>query len=250
MTGRQREDMETADGGCCPIVELRQYTLHPGQRDVLVGLFDRAFVESQEAAGIRVIGQFRDLDAPDRFVWLRGFPDMASRAEALKAFYGGPDWFAHRDAANATMIDFDDVLLLRPANPAWGFALGGLERPAPGAAGANDRIVVAVVYTAFAPIPPGRVLDAFSVVRPALEAGGGPSLAAFVTEDSPNTFPALPVREGEHACALFVGLSRAHGIDDRDLLHGWAATVAAAVGANEPPLVLRPEPTPRSLLRG
>jgi hypothetical protein len=47
---------------CCPIVELRQYTLHQGQREVLIELFDREFVESQEALGMDVIGQFRDLD--------------------------------------------------------------------------------------------------------------------------------------------------------------------------------------------
>ena len=55
---------------CCPVVELRQYTLHPGKRDVLIDLFDREFVETQEAVGIKVIGQFRDLDHPDHFVWL------------------------------------------------------------------------------------------------------------------------------------------------------------------------------------
>ncbi|MET8046512.1 hypothetical protein ABZU75_02850 [Streptosporangium sp. NPDC005286] len=52
----------------CPIVELRQYTLHEGGRDVLIDLFEREFIESQEAAGMTVIGQFRDLDAPNRFV--------------------------------------------------------------------------------------------------------------------------------------------------------------------------------------
>jgi hypothetical protein len=100
----------------CPVVELRQYTLHPGQRDVLISLFDREFVESQEAVGMTVLGQFRDLDDPDRFVWLRGFDDMPHRAEALGRFYGGPIWKAHREQANATMIDSDDVLLLRPGS--------------------------------------------------------------------------------------------------------------------------------------
>ena len=100
---------------CYPIVELRQYTLHPGKRDVLIDLFDREFVESQEALGMKVIGQFRDLDNPNRFVWLRGFRDMPSRAQALKDFYGGPVWKEHREAANATMIDSSNVLLLRPA---------------------------------------------------------------------------------------------------------------------------------------
>src|SRR5258705_12257148 len=102
---------------CCPVVELRQYTLHPGKRDVLIDLFDREFIELQETLGIKVIGQFRDLDHQDRFVWLRGFSDMTSRAKALSDFYGGPVWKTHRQAANATMIYSDNVLLLPPAGP-------------------------------------------------------------------------------------------------------------------------------------
>src|ERR1700676_4273536 len=86
------------------VVELRQYTLHPGKRDVLIDLFDRELVESQEAVGMKVIGQFRDIDDQDRFVWLRGFRDMASRAEGLKAFYGGPVWQEHREAKKARTI--------------------------------------------------------------------------------------------------------------------------------------------------
>src|SRR6478672_4727400 len=101
--------------GCCPVLELRQYTLKPGQRDTLIDLFERHFVESQEAAGMTLVGQFRDRRRPDRFVWLRGFPDMEHRHQALEAFYGGPVWSAHRSAANGTMVDSSDVLLLRPA---------------------------------------------------------------------------------------------------------------------------------------
>src|SRR5262245_38793908 len=96
------------------IYELRQYTLHPGRRDTLIELFEREFVESQEAVGMRLVGTFRDLDDADRFVWVRGFPDMESRRQALTDFYHGPVWRAHAAAANATMIDSDDVLLLRP----------------------------------------------------------------------------------------------------------------------------------------
>jgi hypothetical protein len=106
---------------CCPIVELRQYTLHPGMRDTLIELFDREFVETQEALGMKIIGQFRDMDNSNRFVWLRGFHDMPSRADALKSFYSGLVWKAHGKAANATMIDSDNVLLLRPARATSGF---------------------------------------------------------------------------------------------------------------------------------
>ncbi len=43
---------------CCPIVELRQYTLHPGKQHVLIDLFDREFIEPQEALGMRIINRF------------------------------------------------------------------------------------------------------------------------------------------------------------------------------------------------
>jgi hypothetical protein len=46
---------------CSPLVELRQYTLHPGQRDVLIELFERVLLDPQEATGATLIGQFRDV---------------------------------------------------------------------------------------------------------------------------------------------------------------------------------------------
>src|SRR6266581_3562723 len=131
---------------CCPIVELRQYTLHPGKRPVLIDLFDREFIEPQEALGMKVIGQFRDVDNRNRFVWLRGFRDMASRAQALQDFYGGPVWKTHREAANATMVDSDNVLLLRPASPISGFSLENRHhRRASRAKAMPNELVVATI---------------------------------------------------------------------------------------------------------
>src|SRR5947209_641204 len=190
---------------CCPIVELRQYTLHRGKRDVLIDLFDREFVESQEALGMRIIGQFRDLDNPDRFVWLRGFPDMAARAQALQAFYGGSVWKEHRDVANATMIDSDNVLLLRPARANSGFQLRTSVRPAQGASKAPEGLVVATIYYLNAPVSVAFVDFFERDLKSALTETGVPVLAYFVTENSANNFPALPVREGEH---VFVWFSR------------------------------------------
>ena len=175
---------------CCPIVELRQYTLHPGKRDVLIDLFDREFVESQEALGMKVIGQFRDLDNPDRFVWLRGFRDMPSRAQALKDFYGSPVWKGHREAASATMIDSDNVLLLDPATPTSAFSFGNKERSPVGAKEIRSELVVATIYYFDASVDAG-----FS--------SGATVLAYFVTEHGENTFPALPVREGENVFVWF-----------------------------------------------
>ena len=101
------------------LVEVRRYTLHPGRRDELIALFERELVAPQEAVGLRVLGWYRDRDEPDHFVWLRGFDtdDADARGRALTAFYTGEAWAAHADAANATMIDSDDVHLLRPRAP-------------------------------------------------------------------------------------------------------------------------------------
>src|SRR5258706_13218426 len=112
-----------------PIVELRQYTLHSGRRDELIELFEREFIETQETVGIQVIGQFYDLDDPDRFVWLRGFNDMSAREQSLNAFYSGPIWIAHRDAANATMVDSDNVLILHLVHRTFVFFLTNELRP-------------------------------------------------------------------------------------------------------------------------
>jgi len=199
--------METPDAQqpqtCCPIVELRQYTLHPGKRDVLIDLFDREFVESQEALGMKVIGQFRDLDNPNRFVWLRGFRDMPSRAQALTDFYGGLVWKAHREAANATMIDSDNVLLLHPATPTSGFSSGNKERARVGTNEARSELILATIYYFDAPVDAGFVEFFEKTVKPAVIGSGATVLAFLVTEHSENTFPALPVREGENVFVWF-----------------------------------------------
>jgi hypothetical protein len=64
----------------CSIVESRRYALHPGTRETLIDLFEREFVETQEAVGNFVLGTFRDVDDPDSFVWLRGFAAMRARS--------------------------------------------------------------------------------------------------------------------------------------------------------------------------
>src|SRR5207247_466544 len=165
---------------CCPIVALRQYTLHPRKRDVLIDLFDREFIEPQEAIRIKVIGQFRDVDDPDRFVWLRGFRDMASRAKALQDFYGGPVWKAHREAANATMVDSDNVLLLHPATPASGFSLENMKRPPVDTDKVPSSLIVATIYYFEAPVTADFVDFFEHTLTPVPKSLGGAVSACFL----------------------------------------------------------------------
>src|SRR5258706_7982679 len=167
-----------------PIVELRQYTLRPGGRDELIELFEREFVETQEAVGIQVIGQFYDLDDPDRFVWLRGFNDMSAREQSLNAFYSGPVWKAHRDAANATMIDSDNVLLLCPAHSTSGFMLHG-NRPSLGSRTKQDGFMTGTIYYFDASVDSNFISYFEDTIKPTLMDAGASIPAYFVTEDRP-----------------------------------------------------------------
>ncbi|HEY1175222.1 MAG TPA: NIPSNAP family protein [Phytomonospora sp.] len=221
------------------VYELRRYTLHPGRRDELIELFDREFVESQEEVGAVLPGQFRDLGDPDRFVWLRGFADMAARLKALTDFYAGPVWKANSRAANATMIDSDDVLLLRPSRPGSGFPAGG-ERPPVGAA-APGSVLVATIHHRDTPVD-DEFRAAFEEVRPVLSATGAAPLAYLETEYADNDFPGLPVRTGEHVFVWLAAESDPAGYADAP---EWTELAARTARVER----MRLSPTGRSLLR-
>jgi hypothetical protein len=178
----------------CSVVELRQYTLHAGTRERLIQLFESEFIKSQEVLGIRVVGPFCDLEDPNRFVWMRGFPDMKERNRMLAAFYDGPVWLAHRDIANATMIDSDNVLLLRPVSPQPPMTVGrGLDGPAL----QRDALVVANIHYLGKDAMEEFATFFEDVMSPQLASAGARVIGAFKTEAATNTFSRLPVREGE-----------------------------------------------------
>lgn len=240
------------DGERCEIVELRRYALRPGARETLIELFDRELVETQEQVGMRVLGQFRDLDDPNSFVWLRGFSDMATRKRALEAFYGGPAWKAHASAANATMIDSDNVLLLRPLS---GLELNGNDRPAPGDTIARPGLLVVTVY----PLQESasKTFPEFftSELEPFLRDAGISVLATYATEHSENTFPALPVREDAEVFLWMANLAdeaeHTRRLAALEQAPGWARiSHARARQLNGQAEILRLTPTGRSLVHG
>lgn len=176
------------------VFELRQYTLHPGRRDELIELFEREFIEPQEDLGINLIGLFRDAANPDRFVWIRGFADMEVRRKALETFYAGPTWKQHRDAANATMLDSDNVLLLRPV----------LGDAAATSAAFRGPLLAATYLFSSEPDAASFAQRAAGKLDEAVRRDGGAIVALLTTEHSSNTFPQLPVRQGERAVVLLL----------------------------------------------
>jgi hypothetical protein len=226
------------------IVELRQYSLLPGCRDVLVDLFDKYFVDGQEATGISVLGQFLDLDDPNRFVWLRGFPSMTARLDGLRSFYEGPVWQLYREEANATMLDSDDVLMLRPVECPT--VLGGFA----GERRLGDSLV-GILVAHLSELPTAADLDCARTVAGLFAAAGADVLGVLASHAAKNNFPELPVRDD----AALVWVTR-HSSAASHARHLAAVTSESLqpgtrlhADTNRVPQVLRLYPTPRSKLR-
>lgn len=197
LSAVSRKATVTAHGGrrqACRRAHGRLAANYSGRRDELITLFEREFIETHEAVGLHVLGIVRDARRPERFVWLRGFADMASRARGLAAFYDGPVWGAHREAANALMIDPSDVLLLRPVSAP------------PSPSDAYPSVPWQVVVCPLAAPPHAALLEA-------LRASGS---AWLETEPAENGYPRLPVRSGK---TVVVGLARGN-VDLPQALHG------------------------------
>jgi hypothetical protein len=230
------------------VFELRQYTLRGDRRDTLISLFEKHFIESQDAVGADVIGMFRDLDDPDRFVWIRGFRDMTVRRQALESFYGGPIWHTYGPAANATMIDSGNVQLLRPASHGQGFGVWTTTN-----AGAGVMFGADIYYLDTAPV---ALFSQFfdSILLPHFTAAGAQLVARLATEEAKND-SRLPVREHDRT---YVCLTRWPNLEAHDAfvrryatLHGWRDSAPEAIlpALMRKPERLRLEPTDRSPLQ-
>jgi hypothetical protein len=169
-----------------PLIELRQYIIAPGKRERMIELFNMHFARAQDDLGLPILGFFRAANDPDRLVWLRGLPDMQTRPTLLGAFYGGPAWSAFGAEAIGYVTGYDNVQLLRETTSGSGISVD-LDRRL-----GHDGNIAATTYR-LREAPDDAFLAASAKVLPAIGL-----LGSYVTEPTPNNFPALPIREGEH----------------------------------------------------
>ena len=227
------------------VFELRRYTLKPGAREALIEVFDTHLLETQEAVGMSVVCQFRDPAAPDQFVWFRGFPDQQARTRALPAFYGGPVWAEHGPAANQTMLEWHDMLMLKPAAPGSGFDTDGRERLPPGTADLEDGhpYLVAIHHLAPDAADDAAALAA-QMIGETVRATGGELMASLISDRSENGFARLPVREDECVVVTLVRPAVSQAIPTLE-----AALREIPVGSGRAPDIAHLIQTARSLLR-
>jgi hypothetical protein len=241
------------------VIELRDYLIRDGMTGDFARYFEEHFLFSQRETGMHVLGQFEVVGAPNRFVWIRGFEDMATRRRGLDGFYGGPFWQARRAEANAMIVDSDAVHLLRPFGPraslTGALALEDRASEPPGVVPAHTGLI-AVDFHRAEPGALDRLVALFEQrLRPALVAQGHQLLGHFVAERAPNDYPRLPVvqdptlllilsayRDAEHWAAMRAGWP--DGDPWRAVLDGRSRAPLAGPVATT---CLRP--TARSLIR-
>ncbi|MEC3979027.1 hypothetical protein [Amycolatopsis sp. H20-H5] len=106
-------------------MEIRACRAKPSMRAPLLELLCTRAFPIQRRLGIKILGPFPHQD-DGTFVWLRGFPDEASRTTLKAAFYEGPDWLNDPQAQAEQMLDdYDAVVVeegvwkLMSCRPVW-----------------------------------------------------------------------------------------------------------------------------------
>lgn len=179
---------------------------------------------------------------------------MPARHDALTTFYDGPVWRAHRHAANATMRDSDNVLLLCPfassssssSSSTFDVRRGTVER---------SSAYLVVVHDLRSVDPAAFAGHYMAVELPLLQEQGARTWKLFVTEPTLNAFDRMPVRTDE---SVLVCISRFKHVDAIDRvvsrMRRWNSLRDRAPDALLPAFMRRPEilrlvPTEASAMR-
>ena len=93
------------------IVEVRSYRIKPGRRDEFIQFFETRAVPALRERGMKIIGPMLDVENPNKFVFLRGFPSLEERDRMKEDFYESELWKNELEGIAMPMIDSYDVIL-------------------------------------------------------------------------------------------------------------------------------------------
>ena len=143
------------------------------------------------------------------------------------------------------MLEWHDVLMLKPATAESGFKAAGHPRLPPGTADLEDMRTYLVAVHHLAPdAVDAAAASAAKAIADAVSATGGEVLASLISDRSENGFRRLPVREGECVVVTLVRPAVPQAIPALE-----AALHETAAGTGRAPDIARLVPTARSLLR-
>lgn len=101
------------------VIEVRIYRAKPGTRGRLLALLRSDAFPAQRELGMKVLGPFPSQEDDVTFVWLRAFPDEASREPLKGAFYEGPDWLDGLEAQILPLLDDYSAVVVEDSVDLW-----------------------------------------------------------------------------------------------------------------------------------
>lgn len=115
------------------VIEVGTYRAKPGMRAPLLDVLRSRALPVQHALGIKLLGPFPSQEDKVSFVWLRGFPDEASREPLKAAFYKGADWLGGLEAEIMSMLHDYAAVVVEETGDLW----SRWPDPAPAGAGGS-----------------------------------------------------------------------------------------------------------------
>src|ERR1700730_9266575 len=94
------------------IVEMRTYKLKLEMRARFLEIFRTKSIPEHHRLGMTILGPYLPIDDPERFFFMRGFPDLASREPMKATFYEGDLWKRELESVLMPMIDKYEVVVV------------------------------------------------------------------------------------------------------------------------------------------
>lgn len=193
-------DLLQAQSKKVKVIELRNYLMRPGQRDRFIDSFEAKILDTLNGRGNYVLGQYRLKNAPDDFVWFRGFYDMSSRLRALEGFYTSPYWQKHVSIPQKYVLGYTNVYLLKPLSilnksidTTYAFETARFDK--------QNGLTVVDFYVANE--RRNQLLDFVATIYDSvMHVSGVKDFSYWISETAPNDYPNLPVFQDKNLLVI------------------------------------------------
>jgi hypothetical protein len=225
--------------------------MKPLGRDSFIDNFEAHYLEDMERFGAIVMGQFRVMDEPDRFVWFRGFSDMSLRAPSLRAFYSGEVWKRHGDISKALFVRPLTVRLLRPLDGTdltAGMTLAStLSAFGSGTCSVETGVVVVDIFRVAESHRRDELADMLRTALATPESKGSELRGALVAEERTDSWEEEVIRDLQEVVLVTVHRDRASAERHTESVASLAGQISRDLTG--PPTSLALLPTMRSAMR-
>jgi hypothetical protein len=91
---------------------MRTYKTKSGRRADFLEVFRSRSIPAHTGIGMKILGPFLSVEDPDTFIFMHGFPDVASRETMKAKFYEGELWKSELEDVLMPMLEKYEVVVV------------------------------------------------------------------------------------------------------------------------------------------